>query len=79
MFYCPRRRPRSSAGEDLGAEGGGQVQTQDRLQGEADGGDLSDVTRRDCRRGMYKVIGPVARKIKVEGREREGGLVSPVL
>lgn len=37
VFYCPRRRPRASEGEDLGAEGGGQVQTQDRLQGEADG------------------------------------------
>lgn len=37
VFYCLCRRPRRSEGEDLGAEGGGQVQTQDRLQGEADG------------------------------------------
>lgn len=37
VFYCPRRRPGGSEGEDLGAEGGRQVQAQDRLQGEAGG------------------------------------------
>lgn len=55
LFYCLRRRPRRSEGEDLGAEGGGQVQTQDRLQGEAAGG-LADVTRMDHCRGICSCL-----------------------
>lgn len=62
VFYCLRRRPPSSEGEDLCHKGGGEIQTKDRLQGKVDGrrhrvvlgvDDLLETTRIDYCANIY--------------------------